>query len=88
MTYRLAHKPHCPVCQITLDAATNSALPMAAIAPTAGDVSICLHCRTWLCFDATSQWQKLSQAEFAALPARLRNQLLLLARTLPHRPKP
>jgi hypothetical protein len=85
MTYRLAHKPHCPVCQAPLDGATSVDSPDAPIAPSPGDVSICVYCRAWLCYDATRQWQKLNQAEFAALPARLREQLLFLA-TLPLKP--
>jgi hypothetical protein len=67
----------CPKCGVELTAARNIAQP---ISPSPGDVSMCVHCMTFLRFDGQLSLRTLSVDEFKRLPRRNRATLRQMRR--------
>ena len=75
------NKGRCPNCFYFFDSDTN--LEDEAIAPTEGDISICLNCGTILMFDKDLKRVEMPKYKFERLDAAIKSEIFkaLLART-------
>ena len=72
MSIRINKKRPCPVCQRLFRGYTHDGKKMR---PSPGDLCVCYYCVTMLKFDDQLQLQKLTTAEFEALPKENQDEL-------------
>lgn len=66
--FHMENKPTCPQCGAVLDA-TTPADPESSAEPSAGDITVCLHCAAALKFVPVAlKLEKLTTADLMALP--------------------
>lgn len=74
-------KARCPVCKMTLDAATS----IGGSTPSEGDISICSGCASALVFNKDLTLRQLTDDELAALPAENQAELYFYRRFVMNR---
>lgn len=79
-TTRFKHKPKCPVCDHTLDAATSFEHP--DVAPEPGDLTVCIQCVSPLTFKDDMTYQFVDADAFIELPDEARIELTRYMRAL------